>query len=78
MGKIGKTFTIDLDVYNWLVRHAEKKNRKVSFVVNLALRKIKSQTEMWTCPECGVSNGNEYTDCHKCDYILSFKDMPKT
>jgi sugar/nucleoside kinase (ribokinase family) len=78
MTKIGKTFTIDLDVYNWLVQHAKDKNRKVSFVVNLALRKIKNQTQTWTCPECGTSNGNQFSDCHKCDYVLSFKDVPKS
>jgi len=78
MTKIGKTFTIDLDVYNWLVQYAKDKNRKVSYMVNLALRKIKDQTQMWTCPECGQSNGNQFTDCVKCEYVLSFKDLPKS
>ena len=41
MTKIGKTFTIDLDVYNWLEQYAKDKNRKVSYMVNLALRRIK-------------------------------------
>ena len=78
MTKIGKTFTIDLDIYNWLVQHAKDKNRKVSFVVNLALRKIKSDAQTWACPECGTSNGNQFTTCVKCEYVLSFKDLPKT
>jgi len=78
MAKIGKTFTIDLDIYTWLEQHAKDKNRKVSYIVNAALRKIKEQVQTWTCPECGASNGNQFSDCHKCDYILSFKDIPKT
>jgi len=78
MTKIGKTFTIDLDIYNWLVQHAKDKNRKVSFVVNLALRKIKSDAQTWKCPKCGSSNGNQFNHCHKCEYKLDFKDFPKT
>ena len=45
MTKIGKTFTIDQDIFNWLVEHAAAKERKVSYVVNLALRKIKQESQ---------------------------------
>ena len=78
MTKIGKTFTIDLDVYNWLEQYAKDKNRKVSYMVNLALRRIKEQTQTWKCPKCKVSNGNEFTTCHNCEYVLDFNDIPKT
>ena len=78
MTKIGKTFTIDLDVYTWFVQYAKDKNRKVSYMINLALRRMKEQTQTWACPECGTSNGNQFTTCAKCEYVLSFKDLPKT
>lgn len=63
MGKIGKTFTIDLDVYNWLEKYAEEKKRKVSYVVNAALRKTKNEIETWDCDVCGKNNGSKYTTC---------------
>ena len=63
MTKIGKTFTIDLDVYNWLVAHAKDKNRKVSFVVNKALRQIKRTTLEWKCPICNTYNDNKALSC---------------
>jgi ribosomal protein L40E len=66
--KIGKTFTIDLDIYNWLEQHAKDKNRKVSYVVNQALRQIKRTVETWDCPKCQSNNSNQFNDCHKCDY----------
>ena len=56
MTKIGKTFTIDQDIFNWLVEHAEAKGRKVSYVVNLALRKIKQESQTWKCTVCGALN----------------------
>jgi sugar/nucleoside kinase (ribokinase family) len=67
MTKIGKTFTIDQDIFNWLVEHAEAKGRKVSYVVNLALRKIKQESEHWKCPVCGAFNDKESKSC----YVLS-------
>ena len=78
MGKIGKTFTIDIDIYNWLEQHAKDKNRKVSFVVNKALRQIRRTTQQWQCPKCQKYNHNQYSDCHNCEYKLDFKDFPKT
>ena len=69
MAKIGKTFTIDLDIYAWLEQYAKDKDRKVSFVVNQALRQIKRSVETWDCPECKASNHCNYNDCHNCDYV---------
>ena len=68
MAKIGKTFTIDLDIYAWLEQYAKDKDRKVSFVVNQALRQIKRSVETWDCPECGTGNHNQFTSCHNCEY----------
>ena len=64
MGKIAKTFTIDIDIYNWLEQHAKDKNRKVSFVVNHALRQIKRESERWKCPVCGEFNGKMNKSCY--------------
>mgnify|MGYP005836405401 CR=1 FL=1 len=66
--KIGKTFTIDLEVYNWLDQHAKGEKRKVSFIVNKALRQFKMAMTMWRCPECQANNANEFNSCHNCDY----------
>ena len=68
MTKIGKTFTIDLEVYNWLDQHAKGEKRKVSFIVNKALRQFKMAMTMWRCPECQANNANEFNSCHNCDY----------
>jgi len=77
MGKIGKTFTIDHKVYTWLANHAEKEGKKESYVVNAMLTNLKRHYETWTCPKCDSTNSNDYTNCHNCEYILDFKDMPK-
>jgi 3-methyladenine DNA glycosylase AlkD len=69
MGKIGKTFTIDLDIYTWLEQHAKDKNRKVSYVVNAALRQIKREVETWDCPECNKNNANQFKTCYNCEYV---------
>ena len=63
MAKIGKTFTIDIDIYNWLEQHAKAKDRKVSFVVNQALREIKRSIETWKCSVCGMHNNKEIKSC---------------
>ena len=68
MTKIGKTFTIDQDIFNWLVEHAAAKERKVSYVVNLALRKIKQESqesENWICPVCDTQNDKESKSCYR-------------
>ena len=75
MGKVGKTFTLDLQVLMWLADYARKKNKKESAVVNQLLNSAKRQDESWICPKCQASNSNQFTDCHGCEYILSFADV---
>jgi len=53
MGKVGKTFTLDLKVLAWLEEYAKKQKKKESAVVNLLLSEAKRQSETWKCPECG-------------------------
>jgi len=68
MSKIGKTFTIDLDVYMWLGEYAKKHKQKESYVLNSLLRKAKKQFTAWACPECNATNDNQFNSCHECDY----------
>ena len=75
MGKVGKTFTLDLQVLMWLADYAKKNNKKESAVVNQLLNSAKRQDESWICPKCQASNSNQFTDCHGCEYILSFADV---
>ena len=65
MGKIGKTFTIDFQVYAWLAEYCKKNNKKESAFVNQLLNSAKRQDETWTCSVCGVSNGNDNQSCYK-------------
>jgi len=65
MGKVGKTFTLDLQVLMWLADYAKKNNKKESAVVNALLNSAKRQSETWTCSICGVSNTNEARSCDK-------------
>jgi hypothetical protein len=73
MGKVGKTFTLDIQVLMWLADYARRKNKKESAVVNSLLNSAKRQEEHWICPECRASNANNYSDCHACDYVVSVK-----
>jgi len=75
MGKFGRTFNIDIQVLQWLEEHAKKNKRKVSYIVNAGLRQMMRQNQSWDCPECKANNDNQFTNCHKCDYVLSFKDL---
>ena len=75
MGKVGKTFTLDLQVLMWLADYAKKQNKKESAVVNSLLNSAKRQDESWICPECQASNANAFSDCHGCEYVLSFADV---
>jgi len=73
MGKVGKTFTIDHELYTWLANHAKKEGKKESYIINAMLNNLKRQyslSETWSCPECNATNTNRFTDCHGCDYIL--------
>jgi len=75
MGKVGKTFTLDLQVLMWLADYAKKNNKKESAVVNALLNSAKRQEQSWTCPECKSVNDNQFTTCHSCEYVLSFADV---
>jgi len=75
MGKVGKTFTCDVKVLLWLEEYAKKQNKKESAIVNSMLNSAKRQDESWTCPKCQASNDNRYSDCHGCEYVLSFEDV---
>ena len=54
--KVGKTFTIDMNVYAWLHYHAKENKRSESYIVNALLNSAKRRTETWTCPECNGTN----------------------
>ena len=53
MGKVGKTFTCDVQVLVWLEKYAKKQKKKESAIVNAMLREAKRHSETWTCAECG-------------------------
>lgn len=63
MAKVGKTYTIDLSVYQWLEQHAKEHNMKVSYLVNAVLNTAKRQSQTWKCSVCGTSNSNENPTC---------------
>ena len=75
MGKVGKTFTCDVQVLVWLEKYAKKQKKKESAVVNAILKSLKRQDESWICPKCQASNSNQFSDCHGCEYVLSFADV---
>ena len=64
MGKIGKTFTIDFQVYAWLADHCKKTNKKESAFVNQLLNSAKRQDETWTCSVCNGTNHNDNQSCY--------------
>ena len=69
MGKIGKTFTIDFQVYAWLAEYAKKNNKKESAIVNELLNQARRQNQTWKCPECNSINDNQFTTCHSCPHV---------
>ena len=62
--KIGKTFTIDLDVYVWLGEYAKEHKQKQSAIVNTILRRAKKSFTQWTCSICGASNNKDSESCY--------------
>ena len=64
MGKFGRTFTIDMEILNWLEEHAKEHNMKVSYLVNAVLSTAKRQSQTWKCSECGTSNSNDNQTCY--------------
>jgi len=77
MGKVGKTFTLDLKVLAWLELYAKKEHKKESSVVNNILNSAMRQHQTWKCPECQAVNDNQFTSCHSCEYVLDFNDLVK-
>ena len=63
MGKVGKTFTLDLQVLMWLADYAKKNNKKESAVVNSLLNSAKRQAETWQCNLCRGSNHISEVKC---------------
>jgi len=64
MGKVGKTFTLDLKVLAWLEEYAKKQKMKESAMVNSILKSVKRRSETWECSECGGTNINDSTVCY--------------
>mgnify|MGYP003149787581 CR=1 FL=1 len=63
-GKIGKSFTIDLDVYVWLEKYAKEHKQKQSAIVNTILRRAKKSFTSWDCSVCGFVNTQESKTCY--------------
>jgi len=64
MGKVGKTFTLDLQVLAWLEQYAKKEHKKESYIVNTLLNSAKRQSETWICSECSGTNNNDSNVCY--------------
>ncbi len=64
MGKVGKTFTLDMKVLLWIESAAKKAREKESAFVNSILIRAKRQSETWKCEICGVSNDIESKTCY--------------
>jgi len=64
MGKVGKTFTLDMKVLLWLEESAKKERKSESAMVNSILQRVKRQTETWKCSICGVLNDIESKSCY--------------
>jgi len=78
MGKVGKTFTIDHELYVWLADHAEKEGKKESYIINAMLTNHKRQYTTWTCSICGTSNSNDNKSCYVLNddvFCMGVKDI---
>jgi len=64
MGKVGKTFTLDMKLLLWLEESAKKEKKSESSMVNSILQRVKRQTETWKCDICGVLNDIESQSCY--------------
>jgi len=67
MGKVGKTFTLDMKVLLWVESAAKKAREKESAFVNSILIRAKRQSETWKCSECGYAND---VDTKACDTLI--------
>jgi len=64
MGKVGKTFTLDMKVLGWLEESAKKERKSESAMVSSLLQRDKRQSETWACSICGVLNDIESKSCY--------------
>jgi len=64
MGKVGKTFTLDMNLLLWIESAAKKAREKESAFVNSILQRAKRQSETWKCSICGVMNDIESPSCY--------------
>jgi len=65
MGKFGRTFTIDMEVLNWLEQHGKEHNMKVSYIVNAILSTSMRQSQTWQCSVCDASNHIDNQTCYQ-------------
>ena len=73
IAKIGKAWTVDTEVYNWLQKYCEDNGKKQSFMVNAFLKeRLKPIYGGWICPECQTLNKNIIPICYNCDYKRDF------
>jgi len=63
MGKVGKTFTCDVQVLVWLEQFAKKQKKKESAIVNAMLAEAKRQSEIWICSKCDGRNHISEAKC---------------
>jgi hypothetical protein len=66
MGKVGKTFTLDVKILVWLEEYAKEHKEKESAVVNGFLRSAMQQSQTWKCLDCQAINDNQFATCHNC------------
>jgi len=64
MGKVGKTFTLDMKVLLWIESAAKTAREKESAFVNSILIRAKQQSETWKCSICGVANDIDSKSCY--------------
>jgi len=64
MGKVGKTFTLDMKILLWVESAAKKAREKESAFVNSILIRAKRLAETWKCSVCGVSNDVDSKTCY--------------
>jgi hypothetical protein len=63
MGKVGKTFTLDIQLLMWLADYAKENNKKESAVINALLYSAKRSAEIWKCSICDANNHIDNETC---------------
>ncbi len=68
MSKIGRSFTIDTQVWVWLEEYSIKVNKKKSDIVNQALKeRLEPIMASWICYKCDAKNSVQFRECFKCE-----------